>query len=156
VEEFCANRIRELEEAATELMRAMPKEQAAPEGYVTIQGHRHIRDKIANMIAGAQERIYLSASGETLEYALPRLKEALAAGRKVVIITSPPFALAGATVYQAPKDPGQIRLIVDSATVLTGDVMSQSGTCLFSRKQNLVDLIKESLKNEMRLIDLMG
>ncbi len=156
IEDFCSNKIRELQGFAGKLISSVPKRQIDVDGYVTIKGYGHILDKIKNMLLEAKERIYISVSGETLLFALPDLMSAVQAGLKVVIITSPPFELDGARVYHAEKSPGQIRLIVDSKNVLTGEVLGEASTCLYSKKQNLVDLIKESLKNEMRLIDLMN
>jgi len=46
-------------------------------------------------------------------------------------------------------------LIVDSATVLTGEISDNSpsgSSCLFSRHQALVSLFKESMMNEISLI----
>ena len=55
------------------------------------------------------------------------------------------------------KTGSQIRIIVDSQIVRTGDLEEGSGsTCLYSRKQNLVDIFKESLQNDIRLIEVLG
>ena len=80
-----------------------------------------------------------------------------AAGLKVVVITDPSYALDGAIIYHAPKAQYQIRLIVDSSNVLTGDLSDgDASTCLYSKKRNLVDLFKDALKNEIELIELTG
>jgi hypothetical protein len=85
----------------------------------------------------------------------PELEDALARGLKVVLITEKPFALEGAVVWYSEKKQRQIRLIVDSSCVLTGDLDDgEYSTCLYSRKKNLTDLFKEDLKNEIRLIQL--
>ena len=107
------------------------------------------------MLESARERVYVSMSGEILERFLPELTELVRKKRKVVILTEAPFLLEGATVYHAKNQRRQIRLIADSASVLTGDISDgEASTCLFSQKDNLVDLFKESLKNEIALIEL--
>ena len=74
----------------------------------------------------------------------------------MVIITGRPFVLEGAIIYYAHKPNSQIRLIADSQKVLTGDLADGSNsTCLYSSKQNLVDLFKDALKNEIKLIELL-
>jgi hypothetical protein len=73
----------------------------------------------------------------------------------MVIITDGSLSLAGATVYIADQPLQQIRLIVDSTNVLTGDMNNgEHSTCLYSRKRNLVDLFKDSMKNEIKLIEM--
>ena len=47
-------------------------------------------------------------------------------------------------------------MLFRSQKVLTGDLADGSNsTCLYSSKQNLVDLFKDALKNEIKLIELL-
>ncbi|HBW34963.1 TrmB family transcriptional regulator [Desulfosporosinus sp. BICA1-9] len=156
VDEFCDNKIRNLQEIRLSLIRNMPKQREENEGYITIKGNRNIINKITKMLIEAEKRVYISLSGQTLDIIKPQLNQAVSRGLKVVILTNPPFELNGATIYHVEKTQHQIRLIVDSANVLTGDIIDDdSATCLYSKKQNLIDLFKESLTNEIRLIELM-
>ncbi|MDW7674901.1 MAG: helix-turn-helix domain-containing protein [Bacillota bacterium] len=156
VEEFCDNRIRQLKGTQQEIIKHMPAKKEEAEGYITIKGQKHILDKMKNMIIEAKERVYLSVSSNTLEAILDELRDGLERGLKIVIITNEPFQLSGAAVYHAEKPQHQIRLIVDSSNVLTGDMTEgDNSTCLYSKKKNLVDLLKDSIKNEMRLINIM-
>ena len=153
--EFCDNKIRNLQEIKLSLIRNMPKQREENEGYITIKGKKNIVNKITKMLIEAEKRIYISLSGKTLDTIKPQLNQAVSRGLKVVILTNPPFELTGATIYYVEKTQHQIRLIVDSANVLTGNIMDgDSSTCLYSKKQNLIDLFKESLTNEIRLIEL--
>ena len=104
------------------------------------------------MIRAAQKRLYLSASPGVLEELSPALQEAVDAGRKVTLITSPEFSIEGAYLYSAPIPDGQVRLIVDSSRALAGDARDEASSCVYSCQKNLVDLIKESLSNEIQLI----
>ena len=62
IEEFCDNRIRYMQEMEKLLVLNAPKQQLPTEGYVTIEGYEHIKDKIHHMILGAAQRIYFSAN----------------------------------------------------------------------------------------------
>lgn len=60
VDEFCSNKIRELEEIKAQLASSMPAHRQEAEGYLTITGDHRIRDKIKNMICSARARVYVS------------------------------------------------------------------------------------------------
>lgn len=156
LDEFCENRVRRLQKLKEELVQALPITSQAVDGYITIKGAIEIINKLKNTIAKAKARIYVSATDAAIEGLVPELTAAVARGLKVVIITGRPFALEGATIYYANKPNSQIRLIADSQEVLTGDLSDGSNsTCLYSSKQNLVDLFKDALKNEIKLIELL-
>lgn len=156
LEEFCGNRIHDLEQCRGKLLKCLPPRREETDGYVTVAGEKQILQKMRNMVDGAGERIYASMSAEMLRLILPELKTAVEKLQKVVLITEPAFLLEGATVYHAEKGQNQIRLIVDSNCVLTGDFSGTRPTCLYSKKSNLVELFKEALKNEIKLIQLTG
>jgi len=153
INEFCKNKIQELEKLKNFLIENVPKCKEEIEGYITIRGEKHILEKILNLITNAKERIYISVSGATLGYLKPFLEQTAKNKLKLVIITNSLIEIDGAIIYKANKPDNQIRLIVDSSAVLTGEIM-ESGTCLFSKKQNLIDLFKDTLKNEIKLIEL--
>lgn len=156
LEEFCRNKVRKLTETGQELLRSVPPKRGETDGYVTVRGRAHILNKMRNMISEAKERVYLSIPGEVQQELLPEIKEAIFRGIKMVLITGEPVQLDGATVYYMEKSQQQIRLIADSANVLTGDIENgESSTCLYSKKKNLIDLLKDSLKNEIALIEMM-
>ena len=172
-EEFCNNKIRRLTEQRDELLKELPGVQNEAEGYITIKGNAEIISKLQNTVLNAQARIYVSASAAVMELLRSELETALSRGLKVVIITGHDFQLPGAICYNTVKQSAQIRLIADSHTVLTGDLSAQirliadshtvltgdlddgdNSTCLYSCKRNLVDLFKDALKNEIKLIEL--
>ena len=156
LDEFCENRIRRLQELKEELLRELPSTSQSVDGYITIKGATEIINKLKNTIVKAKARIYVSATDSAIEALRGELTEAVGRGLKVVIITGRPFVLEGAIIYYAHKPNSQIRLIADSQEVLTGDLADGSNsTCLYSNKQNLVDLFKDALKNEIKLIELL-
>ncbi len=155
LEEFCGNCIYNLQKDAGELGQMQPKRRKDSGGYITIAGEKQILLKMRNLLHGARERVYASMSAELTERILPELRDMAGRGLKVVVITDRPLDLPGATVYCTERKQRQIRLIVDSGSVLTGDLDDgENSTCLYSSKDNLVSLFKEDLKNEIRLIEL--
>ena len=124
--------------------------------YITITGFQHIVDKMKNMIRQASKRVYVSLSEKEMAYVRDELLDA-GRGLKVVVITSAGVSLEGAMVYTIQRTPGPIRIIADSTQVLTGEVSGlDEDSCLYSRNKPLVELIKDSLKNEILLSDTGG
>lgn len=155
VEELVVNTRRQMDEVLNFLEKHLPGRKTSSEPYITITGKMQIINKMKNIISQARERVYLSFAPQELELVINELTDVITRGLKVVIITTPPFKLDGATIYYIQKQPGQIRLIADSANVLTGEIGEQAEpSCLYSRNKNLIDLIKNSLTNEIKLIEL--
>lgn len=153
VDQYCSNKRREYETNLTWLNEHMPTYRENTEPFITIKGRRNILNQMQNLIGQAEHRLYLSLSGAELDQILPDLRRACARGLKVVVITPEPPDLAGATIYRTARQPGQIRLIVDSTQVMTGELADEgASTCLFSRHQTLVTLFKEAMVNEIKLI----
>lgn len=155
IAEFCNNKIRRLEEEREFLKENMPKAQETFEGYLTIQGYQNILDKVFYMIRTAQYRLYLSADADFIELLREPLEEAIQRGNKVVLITEKEFPNLRAVSYLSKKEKGEIRLITDSAFVLTGELTGKlNDTCLFSGQKNFVAVFKEALRNKIKLIEL--
>lgn len=154
IEEFCNNKLRYLKELKETLEKQMPLQRTDSEGYITIQGEKHIIDKMKNLLMNANERVYLSLSKNLVELIRRELEYLVKIGIKVVIISDEELQIPGVRVYKTQKADEQIRLIVDSKNVLTGEFNGDESSCLYSSKKNLVDVFKESLRNEMKLIEL--
>ncbi len=152
--EFCQNKRRYYDQILNGILEQMPVQREIAEPFLTIKGKEHILDKMKNMIGQAEQRVYLALAPTELQTVLPELLQLRDLGRKVVLITSPPLLLPGITVYHAEKKPGQIRVIVDSKIILTGEISGQDeSSCLYSRHQALVAVVKESMMNEIQLIN---
>jgi HTH-type transcriptional regulator, sugar sensing transcriptional regulator len=155
VKELVKNIHRKFEEALTFITENIPLKDEPLEPFITITGAAQIIDKMRNIISGATERIYLSCLQTELSLLEKEIISARDKGLKVVLITASPYYLSGATVYYHKKTPDQIRLIADTSYVLTGELSADTeSTCLYSRNKNLVQLIKDSLTNEIKLINL--
>ena len=65
------------------------------------------------------------------------------------------FELKGATVYLTQCKKEQIRLITDSKDVLTGAITNRyEATSLYSSNNNLVEVFKDALANEIQLLKM--
>lgn len=154
-EEFCNNKIDRLQEIKSKVLSQLPALKSEAEGYITIKGELEIINKLKNTVRQAEARIYVSANRRVMELLKVELQDALNRGLKVVIISDKQFTLPQAICYGTEKQNEQIRLIADSQTVVTGDLEDEeNSTCLYSCKRNLVDLFKDALKNEIKLIEL--
>lgn len=155
VEEFCSNKLRHMAEVRSELTGLLTQPKEPEVGYITIEGYGHIFDKLRNMIAAAEKRLYLYASSEWISLLLTDLQTALEHGIKVVLITDRTFQLSDATIYLTACMPEQVRLIIDSEYVLTGEITGKNtDTCLYSGQKNFVAVLKDALGNEIKLIEL--
>lgn len=161
IEEFCNNKLRQLDEAKKDLTKKIPKMKIDSNGYITVKGNTNVMNKLNSMIEGAKERIYLSISSGIIEQVYQTLLEAHKRCIKLVIITDTLFEFpedkkGNQTVqYLTEKKDNRIRIIVDSKKVLTGELVpSGDSTCLYSMNDNLVSVFKEMLQNEIVLLQL--
>lgn len=151
-EEYCKIKDREMKDTLKQIQAEAPKQETPPEGYVTLSGSNNILGKMRYIIDNAKERVYLSVMVSDLPLVRQEVDNAIRRGLRMVIITSEKIDVPGAELYTIHKNKGQIRLIADSKEVLTGEVTgSDQDVCLYSKNRPLVDLIKESLKNEIEL-----
>lgn len=155
VSEFCGNKIRTLENDKKDLEDKLKVKEEA-EGYVTIFGCQNIYDKIANMLSSVEQRVYISIASEKLHLFKDAFIKLIDEKKKVVIITDMSPDITDCSIYLSDSlMENQIRLIVDSKYVLTGDFgESKEDTCLYSGQKNFVSLFKEAMRNEIELINL--
>ena len=152
IKQFTENRINELQKNAFWLEKHAPKKVISSEGYITIVGARNIRNKIREMLKKTELRLYLMASADIIQEFEEELKTIISEKKKVVLLTEG-YKLKGATVYNTKPEEGQIRFITDSSYVLTGELTDdEHNTCLYSGQTNLVEVMKEALKDKISLL----
>lgn len=152
--ELVDNLKRKFDQVMKVIQEEIPQLTAMGESFVTINGRQQILDKMKNLMNQAQKRIYISISREQLDQVMEELTAARDKGLKVVVITSEMLLLERVICYCKNKPFESVRLITDSENVLTGQLNGANPTCLFSRNSNMVDLIKDSLTNEIKLINI--
>lgn len=157
IAEFCDNKIRSLEKQKAYLAENIPQVSAVKEGYITIEGYKHIYDKMRHMLKAAKQRIYLSAPAGFISLWEKDLCELTKKEIKVVLITDDEVKIEDSILYLSGKKEEQLRLIIDSEYVLTGEITGKdSDTCLYCGQENFVNVFKEALRNEIKLIELTG
>ncbi len=159
VGDFLKNTLSDLQKKALLIEENAPQKMETQEGYITILGAKNIANKIRLMLESAHKRIYVMAESKILSCFQNEIRSLIQAGKKVVVLSdfgvdSPEENfLAGAIFHKTETEKNQIRLIVDSSFVLTGEISeSEHDTCLYSGQQNLVNLMKEALKNKIELL----
>lgn len=161
IKEFCENKIRSLNKEKDELIRNIPSMKKQEIGYITITGSRNIWDKIVTMISEAEKRIYFSASLSVIEKLEQEFLKGLQKNIKLVFITDGELEnstlLKESICYIADARGNNIRLIIDSEFALTGELTnSKEDTCLYTGQKNFISVFKETLRNEIKLIQLQG
>lgn len=161
--EFTDNRLAALASSRERLIACLPERRERTGGYVTIKGEAQILDRLRHLILEADERLYLSLDSRLLEAFRADLSSVAASGKRLVVIASRAYleraavaeVLPGAELHGTADEPTAIRAIADSRFVLTGETPSgPNASCLFSDEQNLVDLFKRALRNEITLADI--
>jgi HTH-type transcriptional regulator, sugar sensing transcriptional regulator len=151
--EFVRNLRRAYAETIDSIARLLPEPRQSPSPFITISGRTAVLDKMRTLVEEASLRVYVSMAARDLGALMPELTAA-ARRIKVVVITDEPILLEGAQIHTHAKKVGQVRLIADTAHVLTGSFSEVESYCLYSKNKVLVDLIKDSLTNELELIRL--
>lgn len=154
LEEFCDNHIRHLEEEKTWILANLPQQKMDEEGYITLEGKSNILNKMRNLLDHAKERVYISCDSSYVEEIRAELERLLDQGKKVVILTNQSISLKGAKVYHAGDKGHQIGIIIDSQYVLSGEYgEGSSNNCLYSGQKNFVEVFKNALSNEIKIIN---
>ena len=153
VETFTKNVLTDLHEKAEYINENSPSQHIPTDGYITIVGTRNIQNKLHEMLKETRLRLYLSGSGDILQEFAFELEQIAETGKKVVILTDSSFTVPGAVVYHTEPEAGQLRVIVDSSFVMTGELNNKdSDSCLYSGQKNLVTVMKEAIKNKIVLL----
>lgn len=161
IREFCENKIRSLMKEKDDLIKYIPSMKKQEIGYITITGSRNIWDKVISMINEAEKRIYFSASFSIIEKLEPEFLKVLQKDIKLVLITDGEpenkSLIKEGICYIGRERDNNIRLIIDSEFALTGEMTgSKDDTCLYTGQKNFINVFKETLRNEIKLIQLQG
>lgn len=152
IKTFTSNKIAELKKSAEYLEKHGPQKVVETEGYITIVGAKNIRNKMREMLSKTELRLYLMAPAQIVKDFEEDLKRLVSEGKKIVLLTQD-YSIKGAKVYNTKVEEGQIRFITDSAYVLTGELTDdEHNTCLYSGQKNLVEVMKEALKDKISLL----
>jgi len=168
LEEYTSDYLKHLQEHRKNLLLNAPKPVISQDGYVTIAGYSHILDKIHHMFEETEYRVYISASEETIGLFAEDIVPILREKKKFVLLTDGFEKIQAKLMkyiseketeqiilYRTDKKDTQLRLIIDSKYVLTGELTGKrEDTALYSAQPNFVNVFKEALHNEMELITI--
>ncbi len=143
---------RRTESALESMLRLAPDRREAAAQFLSVHGREQVLDRMRVLLDGACDRAYLSTAAEDLEDLRACLEDALARRIRITILSNRSWELEGAVVLSRRKARGQVRLIVDGARVLTGELGPGSAACVLSENVHLVSLIKDSLTQEIELV----
>lgn len=119
--------------------------------YVTILNYKNILNKLKYLITTAEKRIYISADTDTLLEVIDELKDVINRGLKLVIITEKQLDID--CIYYITDAKENFKLIADTRQVISGNLYpKEEAHSLYSKNKTLVNIIKESLVNEIELI----
>jgi HTH-type transcriptional regulator, sugar sensing transcriptional regulator len=117
------------------------------EPYITVTGEKSILNKLKNIISQAEQRIYLSVNNMILREIEEELVVACEKGLKIVILSSEDISCGEHTYYHTTRN-ASIKLITDTKEILAGTL----NQCLYSKNATLVNIIRESIIDEISLI----
>jgi len=148
--EFCKNKLRSYEENLEYIKSHLDIKKTSNNVYLTLRGRQNILDKAINMCDEASYRVYISCSGEIIRTLHSSLDDLVSRGLKLVILTESECKIPGAKCYLSQAQTGQIGLIADSHSVLTGDLgEGEDAAALYTDNPTLVDLFKKYLKMKL-------
>ena len=159
IEEFCDHKVRDLQNAGTYLCEHIPEVRKSSTGYITIEGYSNIRSKMRFMLEHTEMRVYIAAKAEYVNALEEELLALTKRQIKIVLITDGEMNSTElkehAILYRSESRGNVVHLITDSEYALTGEInKSKSDTCLYTAQANFIEVFKEMLRNEMKLIEI--
>ena len=153
-EELLLSTQREMSHTLEEIKKLYPDAIESNEPYLTIRGYSNVLNKIKNSILLCKSHLYLLCPSDCVDL----LKEELLTSSKIcrihIICEKDLFINDQITIYNRKKDPKGFHMIIDTQSVITGDLNLEHAQCLFSKNQSLVRLMRESLVTELEMIAL--
>ena len=152
-EELLVSAQKEFEEVLSVLDTYFPSTLTSTEPYITIKGYDNVLNKVKNAILTCQSHLYILASSPCLELFKKELSQ-IVENKRVTIMSNGHIELANALIYKRRKSPEGFHLIIDTHTVLTGDITDSSAQCLYTTNPSLVRFMRESFITELDMIKL--
>ena len=153
-EELLFSTKREMEQTLSEIEQFYPTPIETHEPYVTIRGYNNVLNKIKNSILLCKSHLYLLCSATSIDLLREELLSICPNCRITIICEDDAYLDEKITIYNRHKDPKGIHLIIDTQSVITGDLDFDHAQCLFSRNDSLVRLMRESFVTELDMIAL--
>lgn len=145
---------REMKQTLDEIKQLFPNAIESNEPYVTIRGYQNVINKIKNSISLCESHLYLLCSSTCIDLFKDELL-AISKRCRITIICETHLSLGPDIItYNRSKDPKGFHMILDTKSVITGNLDLEHAQCLFSKNNSLVRLMRESFVTELDMIAL--
>lgn len=155
-EEFLLSIKREMSHTLTELETYYPSVLPHSEPYLTTRGYANVLSQIKNSILLCKSHLYIMSASEHILLFEDELL-AIAPTRKVTIICEKQLNLSThLTIYKNLRQIEGFYMIIDTKSVITGDLTATSSQCLCSSNASMVRLLRESFITALDMITLQN
>ncbi len=145
---------RESEIVLKEINDYYPAEVISSEPYITIKGYDNVLTKLKNTMLLAHSHLYLLCPTDLIDLIHDELLE-ISSKIRINIISEKSLSLSpDIKIYHRNRNFDGFHMIVDTETMLTGQISGSAPQCLFSKDPSLVRLMKESFATELDIIKL--
>ena len=151
-EELIASCKRELKEIIHTIDKFFPESISIGDPYITVKGYDNVINKIKNTILSCQSHLYILAAKESILLFKEEI-EHISTTKRVTIICDEHLIIRDTLIYTKTKSPTGIHMIMDTHSVITGDLIG-SPQCLYTCNKSLVRLMRESFITELDMIKL--
>lgn len=149
---LCAKR--DMSQTIIELEQHFPASLEVSEPYVTIKGYDNVLSKIKNSLLLCHSHLYILSTAAYIELLTEELI-AISYSKKITIMCDKPLNLGPhITLWTRKKSPQGFHMIIDTQSVITGDLSHEGSQCLYSTNQSLVRLMRESFITELDIMTL--
>lgn len=152
-EELLLTTQREMQATLNDLEQLFPVPASIHEPYITVKGYENVLSKIKNSISLCHSHLYLLTSSTLIDLLVDNLLDA-SKEHRISIICEKALSLPHIATYQRSKCPKGFHMIIDTESVLTGELTPHHAQCLFSKDHSLVTLMRESFITELDMIAL--
>ncbi|MGL4344856.1 MAG: TrmB family transcriptional regulator [Cellulosilyticaceae bacterium] len=121
--------------------------------YITIRGYDNVMSKVKHTIQSCQSHLYVLSPESHIKFFEKELLE-ICESKRVTIICDSHITIGSALIYKRGKSPQGFHMIVDTHSVITGEITDHNSQCLFTTNQSLVRLMRESFITELDMIHL--
>ena len=140
---------RSMSQTIAEIERHFPDRIDVSEPYITIKGYDNVLSKVKNSILLCHSHLYILSTALYITLFKEELI-AISASRKVTILCDETLDLGPCiTIGTRHKAPQGFHMIIDTQSVITGDLKPEGAQCLYSSNQSLVRMMRESFITEL-------
>lgn len=155
-EELLLTTKREMKNTLAEIELYFPKSVTVNKPYLTIRGYEHVVNKIKNHILLCESHLYIMSTSKDIILLQNELTQ-ISSNHKVIIMCEAPLHLdSHIKTYVHTRPIEGFYMIIDTKTVITGDLSEENAQCLYSTNESLVRLMRSSFTTALDMISLQA